>query len=197
MRTAFIVSPLAHTIPKLDVDYIGMDMGAYRLLEAGLPISFILGDFDSGEFDANDFQGIEMYQYPIRKDQTDSELALKVCLEKGYESVILWDAISNRLDHTYLNIKLLEKADGKLVLKDRYQKVSLCNKGDTFFDNQYSHISFFPLEPSIITLKGFEYELEQQEVNENDLYLISNAVKEKGQLCVHQGKLLCIQSKHK
>ena len=197
MKQALIVTPIATSIPKMDIDYIGLDTGAYKIKEKGYPLSFIVGDFDSGSFKESDFLGIPIYRYPIEKDQTDSELAIDLCLEKGYDQIILWEGISNRLDHTLINLKLLEKTKGKLILLDEKHRCSFYGKGKHHFTNEYKHISFFPLEPSIISLQGFQYELEQQSVDRDSLYLVSNHVKDNGTLTIHSGSILCIQSKQK
>ena len=48
MKQALLITPKSHSVPTLeDVDYIGVDAGALLILQAGLPIQFAVGDFDS------------------------------------------------------------------------------------------------------------------------------------------------------
>lgn len=195
MKTAFLVTPLSKEIPQLDVDYIGIDAGAKRLMDVGYPISFVVGDFDSsddGYLDA--LKDVEIIRFPVKKDETDSELAVDLCIKKGYTSIILWEGISRRLDHTLINLKLLERSKGTLVLQDTQHVCTYLGKGEHVFDSSYAHISFFPLEESVVSLQGFTYDLDHHSVSPDDLFLVSNSIPEKGICTIHSGALLCIQS---
>ena len=197
MKTAFLVTPIAKDIPKLDVDYIALDTACYTLKEKGFKISCIIGDFDSQPFDEKDFSDIKILTYPKRKNETDSELAIHYCLEQGYSSIILWGGISNRLDHTFINLELMKKTKGKLILQDQYHECRYLEKGTYTFSNDYQHFSIFAQEPSSISLKGFEYELDHRDIDKNDLYLVSNSIREKGILTLHSGSIVVIQSNQK
>ncbi|WP_273234858.1 hypothetical protein [Ileibacterium valens] len=47
-KTLYLITPHARNFPIDDqADYIGIDSGVYRIMEAGLPVLRALGDFDS------------------------------------------------------------------------------------------------------------------------------------------------------
>lgn len=199
MKKVILITPKSNKIPNLEgFDYVGVDSGALLLLKQGIPMSFAIGDFDS--MSKEDYLFLskhcnQIYKHPVQKDETDSELALRTCKELGYEQVILWGAISGRLDHTMINIQLLMHREEKLILMDENQKVSLLPKGKHFLEANYKHVSFFALEKTMISLHHFLYPLNRQIIDCEDLYLSSNhIVGSKGLVEIEYGRVLCIQS---
>ena len=80
MKTAVLVTPLTVTIPIIkDADYIGVDAGCIKILKQGLKLAFGVGDFDS--MDPETFEKMKnisnLVIHPVRKNETDSELALE------------------------------------------------------------------------------------------------------------------------
>ena len=65
-------------------------------LRGGTP-SLVLGDMDSLE-SAQVPEGARLY--PVRKDATDTMLAIKPGLEEGCREFLLFGALGGRLDHT-------------------------------------------------------------------------------------------------
>ena len=78
-KTLYLITPHARNFPIDDqADYIGIDSGVYRIMEAGLPVLRALGDFDSLE--EGETIPEESILYPVRKDYSDSELAMKLAM---------------------------------------------------------------------------------------------------------------------
>lgn len=50
--------------------------------------------------------------------------------EKGYDEIVLYGALSGRIDHTFANIRLLMYRYPHLVLLDDRQKITLLSKGE-------------------------------------------------------------------
>lgn len=198
MRTAFLVTPMSKDIPVLDdVDYIGVDAGALKIIEKKLPITLAVGDFDSiSESELKFIQSkCEVIKHPVRKNETDSELAIRVCKEKGYDIIYLHGALSGRLDHTLLNIRLLMYKYNNLICIDENQKVRVFGSGKYEMRQEYSHVSFFAIEDTIITLSGFEYPLDKRFITVNDMYTTSNAISSNdAYVQIDQGKVICIES---
>lgn len=193
-KTAFLVTPLAKDIPILeDVDYIGVDAGALCILDAGLPLKFAIGDFDS--MDDLSCLDCPIERHPVMKDETDSELAIRLAYERGYECVILYGGLSGRLDHTFANLRLLMYRYSSLILLDDHQSVKVLESGIHYLKNEYLHVSFYPIEKSEISLHGFLYPLDHQNVDVCDIYCTSNSfVDDVGVVYVHHGRILCIES---
>lgn len=201
MKTALLITPKSTVVPHWDnTDYIGVDAGALLIEQAGLPCALAVGDFDS--MDAKDLVALktrmEVIQHPVKKNETDSELAVRLCKEAGYMSIVLWGGLSNRLDHTLLNIQLLKQNADVLTLQDEKQKVSVLNVGRHHLPNDYHHISFFALEKSVITYEGLMYPLEHRTIVPSDLYLTSNSFVEKEAIVtLESGRVLCVESNYR
>ncbi|MDO4465890.1 MAG: thiamine diphosphokinase [Bacillota bacterium] len=200
MKSVYLITPLAKKIPMYkDVDYVGVDAGSLRILENHLPLKFCVGDFDS--MSSQDFEkldGYEIVQHPVMKDETDSELAIRLCKERGYEKITLFGAISGRIDHTLSNIRLLMYSFPEVVLEDESQKIFLLKKGKHKIKNDYRHISFFACEKTTLSLSGFLYNLSEKSINVQDIFTVSNSIaQEEGTVEIKSGSVLCIQSNEK
>ena len=83
---------------------IAADAGYEICLKEGLQPDLLLGDFDSMEAPA-DFPHI--LRAPVEKDDTDTMLAIKTGLARGYQAFLLYGCLGGRLDHTYANLQAL------------------------------------------------------------------------------------------
>ena len=78
-------------------DYlICADSGYRHCVQLGFSPQLVLGDFDS-------YAGVvqsdcELLRYPIEKDDTDTMLAVKQALQRGYERLVLVGMLGGRLD---------------------------------------------------------------------------------------------------
>ena len=89
---------------------IGVDRGAFHLLKRGISPDLAIGDFDSvtpEEYDAVSQATRELIHLPCEKDETDTEAALNLALQRGASEVTLYGALGGRIDHTLANIRLL------------------------------------------------------------------------------------------
>ena len=136
MTCAVLITPLVDVVPKIkDCDYIGVDAGALKIIDQKLPIKMAVGDFDS--LDEEDLKRITcpIERHPIMKDETDSELAIRLC--KDYDTIYLYGGMHGRIDHTIANIRLAMYRFNNLVLIDDHQKISVMNVGVHEIDSRY------------------------------------------------------------
>lgn len=77
----------------------------------GIVPDVIIGDFDSVNADTLDFfkkkNDIEWTKLNPVKDDTDTEAAIRLAIEKGAQSITLLGATGSRIDHVLANIELL------------------------------------------------------------------------------------------
>jgi len=194
-----IVLTLAGGIPRCEADYIGVDRGALVLAEQGIPMKTAIGDFDSVPEDALDrirADAQEMVFLNPVKDDSDSEAAVRLCAGR-YERMILIGGIGGRIDHELVNLKLVGQYPSRLVLRNETNCIESRGVGIWRIDREeYQYVSFFPLEDSVISLRGFRYPLESRHMNADALYGLSNELSgESGELEVHSGKVLLIRSR--
>lgn len=79
--------------------------GGYEALEAlGVTAQLVVGDFDSLGYVPGEESVI---RHPVRKDDTDTLLALRLGLERGYRNFVLVGVLGGRLDHSFANLQAL------------------------------------------------------------------------------------------
>ncbi|HEX5013615.1 MAG TPA: thiamine diphosphokinase [Candidatus Limnocylindrales bacterium] len=90
---------------------VAADGGARHAAKLGLRIDRWVGDGDSiapGELEALRATGVRVDLVAARKDETDTELALRAAVEEGARRITILGAIGGaRLDHALANVALL------------------------------------------------------------------------------------------
>ena len=66
---------------------VAADRGYAHCRSMGIKPQLLLGDFDSYEGSIN--EDCPVLTYPVEKDDTDTMLAIKVALEKGFKELLL------------------------------------------------------------------------------------------------------------
>ena len=158
-----------------------------------------IGDFDSVE--ESDLAYIKEYSdtllqlNPI-KDDTDSEAAVMYAIEKGYQKIHLYGGLGGRLDHAMINLRLVSRFPETVYLHDQNNFIYSLAEGVHSIDKrEYTYISFFTEDEATISLEGFKYPLDKQQLTNKDTYTTSNEILEdKGIITVHAGKVTVIQS---
>lgn len=188
-----------------EVDFIlSADGGTNHCLEASLIPDLVVGDLDSISEESIQIikkNGIPIEKFPVKKDKTDSELASDYVIDKGFKDITIMGAIGNRMDHTLANILLLTKLTEKGIkgrIIDGNNTIYLVEDELTLENQVGFYVSVIPITNSgiLISLKGFEYELENTEIKFGSTLGISNRiVKNKGIVKVHKGRGLVIVSK--
>lgn len=188
-----------------EVDFIlCADGGTDYCYKAWLTPDMIIGDLDSISHESLNKvkeNNIPLKKFPIRKDATDTELSIDYLIDKGFKDITLVGATGSRMDHTLGNILLLNKLNengikGRLIDKNNMiylvdDKLKLINK-DEFF------ISVIPISTAgaVVTLKGFDYELDKFKIKFSSTQGISNKIVEDiGYITVHKGTCLVFVSK--
>ena len=81
------------------------DSGLHLAERLSLAPDLVLGDFDSlGGVPEN----LPHITVPVEKVDTDTMLAARVALEKGFRDIRIYGAFGGRLDHTLANLQTLE-----------------------------------------------------------------------------------------
>lgn len=198
-KTVILACKLTETIPDIKADYIGVDKGALILARQGIMMERAIGDFDSIE--EKDLELIDKYCHKIIKlnpvkDESDSSEAINLAKKLGYESIILLGAMGKRQDHSYVNLQLLIKENGRVSIIDKQNYLRIFKKGVYDINKLgYKYISFFSLCDSVISIIAMKYPLENKLLRQANLFGLSNEIiHESGRLVVHQGLILCIQS---
>lgn len=149
-------------IPLTEEDYlIAADGGLRHTEHLGVTPNAIIGDFDSLNYIPT---GAEVF--PVEKDDTDSMLAVKLGLSKGYDRFLLYGGLDGvRLDHTVANYQALQyladrDARGILIGRDFCATV-IRNGALRFPGGKQGDISVFCMGPDAqgVNIEGLYYSL--------------------------------------
>ena len=179
---------------------IVLDSAIERVLELGIKVDVLLGDFDRG-FDAEYYKES---QYPIEivhtpnQDKTDLEKAFDYLIEKGHKAAnVIW-ATGKRADHTITNITNIVRYRNslKIVILDDHSKIFLL---PTKFEKWYTKdtpLSLIPIgEVNGITSKNLFYPLQNDTLSIGIRTGSSNHVTEDGIVTIEHsnGNLLLME----
>lgn len=108
MKTCYIVGAgefAAERFRPLPEDYIvAADAGYSHLMKIGMSPDLLIGDFDSlGAVPEHP----NVVVCPVKKDDTDTLIAVRRALETGFERLMIFGGTGGRLDHTLANIQTL------------------------------------------------------------------------------------------
>lgn len=174
---------------------ISCDGGIDYLNKINITPDLVLGDFDScNNKDAiNDAK--EVLTYPVEKDYSDLELAIIEAKKRGYDNLDVINATGGRLDHFIANCNFLVKYSSlNITILDNNNKLYL-TESNTFQKSNYQNISFFAVSSdTVITLKGFKYNLENYTLNLFDSLCLSNSIKDDKAQLITNKKLLVVLS---
>ena len=179
---------------------IVLDSAIERVLELGIKIDVLLGDFDRG-FDAEYYKES---QYPIEivhtpnQDKTDLEKAFEYLIEKRHKAAnVIW-ATGKRADHTITNITNIVRfrESLKIVILDDHSKIFLLpNKFEKWYTKD-SIISLIPIgDVNGIHSKNLFYPLENDTLSIGIRTGSSNHVTEDGIVTIEHsnGNLLLME----
>ena len=181
-----------------DAYLIAADNGYSILKRMGFTPDLILGDFDSLKEEI--VEDCEIISANAEKDDTDTMLAVKTALAKGYSDITIVGSIGGRLDHTFANIQTLAfilNSGGKGKLIGEYDTVELLECGSyTFPRNINMYLSIFAYSQSaIVTTTGTKYNLNDYCLTNTFPLGVSNEITD--DVCtiqVKEGQLLVIFS---
>ena len=175
-----------------DFEIYAADGGYLYAQRLDLNPTLVFGDFDSSDKPSLD----SVLVYPCEKDQTDSEIALDLAKERGFDDVWFIAPFGGRLDHTLANLALLRRAKKMgiaLKLYDGENLAFITEQGIHHLRGNYHYVSFLPCGASaVISLSGFKYPLRQFELPHDSTIGISNEPLDEPIVTVDSGSVLCI-----
>ena len=154
MPKVVLVAGRAYQIPLIEhADYYGVDHGAICCMHQQIKMKKAIGDFDSITFDELEElkKNTKVIQLPTHKDETDSEAAILIAMEDGYDEIILFGGLGGRIDHEMVNLHLMLYRDYPLTLMDENNTVKVLSKGTYEVEKTHRYLSFLPLEESCIS----------------------------------------------
>ena len=180
---------------------IAADGGARHCLALGIRPRMVIGDLDSlqeAELAQLKDDGVEIIQYPRRKDYTDLELALRYVQNLEVEEVLILGALGERWDQTIANILLPASLPSlRIHIIDRNQEIFFLSSGDQLelHGRPGDTVSLIPLAGKAqgVTTQNLEYPLHLEDLQLGSTLGISNALlSERGSVSLQTGLMLCV-----
>ncbi len=179
------------------------DGGARAALSLGLRPDVVVGDLDSLD-DAQQAQlaalGCRLAVYPVAKDWTDLELALKLAMEEGATEVVILGALGGRLDQELANIMLLllpELDNISVRIVDERQEIFVTRTEATIAGQPGDIVSLIPWggDVSGIITEGLMYPLRDEPLLAGPARGISNVMMgQVARVTLRSGALLVIHA---
>lgn len=151
-----------------EIDFSGVfvicaDGGIRHAKMLGLSVDIWMGDGDS--LDSEESLAKEIIKFPVKKDNTDTDLAVEYALERGFRDITILGALGGRIDHEFSHFCLLKKivnSGGKGFLLDEKNLITMENKSFDLINNGRKYVSFFPFGGDVenFSVKGLLYETE-------------------------------------
>jgi thiamine pyrophosphokinase len=175
---------------------IAADGGYSTLKKLNIKPDLVVGDFDSlGEAPKDEI----VIKHPIKKDDTDTLLAVKIGLEKGYKTFVIYGAVGGRLDHTVATIQtatfVAENGGIAYIYEGNHTVTTIKNSSIIFKANAKGYISIFALSGVAkgVTIKGLLYELNDAEITPSFPIGVSNEfINKESEISVKDGVLTII-----
>ncbi len=186
---------------------IAVDRGLEVLYELDIMPNHVVGDFDSVNIEILQFyqnnSQIIFHKYNPEKDNTDTDIALKLAIELNSSNITIMGALGKRMDHALANVHILKDALEVGIpckILDAHNKIYLVKDNITLVKNKTygKYISFIPLTTTVegITLEGFKYPLNNASLSIGLSLGISNEiVEEVATVELKQGILIVIESR--
>lgn len=178
-----------------------VDGGTTNALALGLVPHVIIGDMDSvtvpqrRELEA---AGTKFIVHSTHKDESDTELALRYCVEQGANEILLLGALGGRLDHMLANLLLLADPTWQgipLRIVDGDTRIELCTARCEIAGAAGDIVSLLPWGGDALGVhtEGLEYPLVDEPLYFGPARGLSNVMRgERAAVTVRAGRLLVI-----
>lgn len=172
------------------------DGGLHHAKKMGAQPNLTVGDFDSYKGEVTG----EVKKFNPEKDYTDTDLAVKEAIGRGYKEIVLLGATGTRLDHTLANIGVLEfiaLSGGKGYIVNENNIITVIRENTTIKPENGWHLSLIPIgKVKGVTLKNLKYSLDDYDLKFSESLAVSNEFTDKdAQIEIKEGSLIVILSR--
>ncbi len=186
--------------PKADDIRIAADMGYLTARALGDRVDLLVGDFDSlPEGDIP--EGVELIRVPAEKDDTDTQLAVELAIERGADDLVIVGGLGGRLDHALSNIYILEDLFARgvyAVMTDGYNRVRYLRSSSTLIGRgNHKYLSLIAADERVrgVSIDGVRYPIKGATLTRRRQYAVSNEIVSNCALIsVRRGGLFIIES---
>ena len=174
---------------------IAADAGYLKIKELGFTPDLAVGDFDSlGEIPDD----TEIIKHPVKKDDTDALLAIKIGIERGFSEFHFYGCTGNRLDHTLGALQnlsfLAERGCRGYLFGEDFIATAIKDESLEFSEENRGNISVFAATSECeISIEGLLYTLENKKITYDFSLGVSNEfIGQKAKITAHKGTAILI-----
>lgn len=186
--------------PKADDIRIAADSGYLNARALGDRVDLLVGDLDS--LPAADIpEGVELIRVPAEKDDTDTQLAVELAIERGAEELVIIGGLGGRIDHTLSNIAILEDLLARgvyAVMTDGRDRVRFLRSSSALIGrSEHKYLSLIAADERVrgVSIEGVRYPLKNATLTRRRQYAVSNEIVGNCALIsVRRGGLFIIES---
>jgi thiamine pyrophosphokinase len=196
------IARVSARLPHMD-HVICADDGLSHAQALGLTPDRVVGDFDSADpalIERYRENGTVLEKYPVRKDKTDTQIAVDFLLETGAGEIWIVAGAGTRLDHSYANLMLLfriAEKGAKAFLINQYNLIMPILDEYEIDGEPGQVVSFLPFggEAVVDAASGLSYLLDGLHLSMTDPVGVSNVMTGvKAHVRVKKGRLLCMMA---
>ena len=186
---------------RLDISrsyIICADSGYKHIRSIGIKADVVVGDFDSYHGELPD--DAEVIRTVPEKDDTDTLMAVKIAIDRGYKHIKLYGALGGeRFDHSIANIQTMlyahENGAEMTICGRDILKLQTAEDGPRLYPRSSGYFSVFAITErvKIRYLRGVKYPLEKYEMLRSFPIGVSNEITdEMALLSIDEGIALVI-----
>ena len=176
------------------------DSGYKNAVKMGVKIDVLVGDFDSLGKIPDDVG--EVVQVPAEKNQTDTQLAVDIALDRGADEIVIVASTSGRCDHALSSLAILEYLHAKkkiaYIVNGQNRVRFLRDSGVILIRSQYKYFSVITLDASAkgVSIDGGKYTLKNAKLERGVQFAVSNEIENNAALItVKKGSVYVIESR--
>ncbi len=182
---------------------IAADGGGRYCVQIGCTPNILIGDFDSlsaPEVEELEESGTEVYRHPMRKEETDLELAVDLAIHKEVREILILGALGGRWDQTLANLLLLGHqrfSETRIRLLDGNHEITLLlpHAAHVIFGSPGDTVSLIPVSGNAhgVTTSGLEYPMQTGRLPFGATLGVSNTMTAtEATVSFQSGLLICI-----
>jgi len=176
---------------------VAADSGLSLALELGFTPDLVVGDMDSlpDRRLLAGFPADRVLEFPRDKDETDTEIGLRILHERGCGEVTIAGGGGGRLDHIFAIAALFERPRPPRRWVTEFEDVRLV-EGEAVLEGwEGSTVSFFPLGAGAAALasQGLAWSLDGLAFRRGEASISNRVVSPRARVAVGEGRLLMVR----
>ena len=184
MSTCLIITGGDYNDLPKDISYdrvIACDLGFEYAKKMNITPDVVLGDFDSYDIEKVKAEGFLPIVYPSKKDDSDTVLAIKHAISKGFDDIVITCALGGRTDHLLANIQALvyakEQGANATIIGDKETITVISKEEKTIEGKPGGHLSVFSAGGNAegVSIRGVKYETEDVTLRDDYALGVSNS----------------------